>query len=138
MADRFAGDRARRVRLIENPFQALTKGDEYRRVADLVGRARAAAFLSATNSCSHSDQQYLGKVASGTHCGKCFGCVLRRAAFVAADLPDATTYLADLGGKYAQYAEQRSIENAVRDFVSNGVDESFLMTTPAPAADVCR
>ncbi|GAA2959403.1 7-cyano-7-deazaguanine synthase [Microbacterium schleiferi] len=117
---------------IENPFQALTKGDEYRRVADLVGADRAAAFLSSTNSCSHSDQQYLGKVASGSHCGKCFGCVLRRAAFAAADLPDATPYLAERGGRYAAYAEQRSIETAVRDFLDAGVDESFLMTTPLP------
>lgn len=119
---------------IENPFQALTKGDEYRRVVELVGADRAAAFLSATNSCSHSDQQYLGQVASGSHCGKCFGCVLRRAAFAAADLSDATPYLADRGGRFAKYAEQRSIENAVRDFVDAGVDESFLMTTPLPPA----
>ncbi len=117
---------------IENPFQALTKGDEYRRVVGLVGADRAAAFLSATNSCSHSDQQYLGGVASGSHCGNCFGCVLRRAAFAAADLPDATAYLADRGGRFAEYAEQRSIETAVRDFVDAGVDESFLMTTPLP------
>lgn len=117
---------------IENPFQALTKGDEYRRVVELIGAERAAVFLSATNSCSHSDQQYLGKVASGSHCGKCFGCVLRRAAFAAADLPDATAYLAERGGRYAEYAEQRSIETAVRDFVEAGVDESFLMTTPLP------
>lgn len=117
---------------IENPFQALTKGDEYRRVAELIGADRAAVFLSATNSCSHSDQQYLGEVASGSHCGKCFGCVLRRAAFAAADLPDATSYLADRGGRFAEYAQQRSIETAVRDFVAAGVDESFLMTTPLP------
>lgn len=117
---------------VENPFQALTKGDEYRRVVELVGSDRASSFLSSTNSCSHSDQQYLGKVASGSHCGTCFGCVLRRAAFVAAELPDATPYLAERGGKYSEYANQRSIENAVRDFVDAGVDESFLMTTPLP------
>lgn len=117
---------------IENPFQALTKGEEYRRVAELLGSDEASAFLSATNSCSHSDQQYLGDVASGTPCGTCFGCTLRRAAFVAADLEDRTAYLSERGGKYEEYARQRSIETAVRDFVAAGIDESFLMTTPLP------
>ena len=31
--------------------------------------------------------------AAETHCGACFGCLVRRSAFLAADLPDATVYI---------------------------------------------
>ena len=75
-----------------NPFQALTKGEMFRRVADTYGDNDAAAMLSSSHSCARSGANYEGFDPS-THCGVCFGCLVRRGAFAASGLDDRTTYI---------------------------------------------
>jgi len=118
--------------IIENPFEALTKGEMFRRVADAVGGDAASTYLSSTNSCSHTDARYSGAPV-GSSCGVCFGCLVRRAAFVAAGVADTTNYLAnDPGGRYDLFVRQKSIVEPLRDFVDRGMRTRDVMAMSLP------
>jgi len=131
--------------LIENPFQALTKGEIFANVASLVGADEASAYLSASNSCAHTDARYSG-VAPGSSCGVCFGCLVRRASFHASGIADTTEYLgADATGRVASFVAQKSIVEAMHDFVSQDPKPRMVMTMslpddypPAAALDLCK
>lgn len=116
---------------IENPFEALTKGEMFRRVADAIGVDAASTYLSATNSCSHTDARFSGVI--GASCGVCFGCLVRRAAFTAAGIPDKTTYLADdTTGRFEDFVKQKSIFEPMRDFVDRGIRARDVMAMSLP------
>lgn len=118
--------------LIENPFEALTKGGMFRRVADAVGVDAASQYLSSTNSCSHTDARYSGAPV-GSSCGVCFGCLVRRAAFIASGVPDTTTYLVDdPSGRYDAFVRQKSIVEPLRDFVDRGIRARDVMAMSLP------
>ncbi|MRG59981.1 hypothetical protein GE115_08885 [Agromyces sp. CFH 90414] len=118
--------------LIENPFETLTKGEMFRRVSDAVGIDAASTYLSSTNSCSHTDGRYSGAPA-GSSCGVCFGCLVRRAAFTAAGIPDATTYLSEeSGGRYSAFVRQKTIVEPLRDFVDRGIRPRDVMAMSLP------
>lgn len=78
---------------LSNPFSAMTKGQMYKEVADILGRDEAAELLSQSHSCAHVRWAIGTGLPPGTQCGVCFGCLVRRAAFSAAELHDQTTYL---------------------------------------------
>jgi hypothetical protein len=122
--------------LIVNPFQMMTKGEMFAEVARILGASEASAYLSTTNSCSHTDQNYQG-VPSGTHCGACFGCILRRSSFKAAGLGDETRYLSD-ESDHAAYVAKHSVEAAVRDFADAGVSRGTVMAMPLPPSLTAR
>lgn len=118
--------------LIENPFESLTKGEMFRRVADTVGVDAASTYLSGTNSCSHTDGRYSGAPV-GSSCGVCFGCLVRRAAFIASGIPDTTTYLVDdQSGRYNAFVGQKSIVEPLRDFVDRGIRPRDVMAMSLP------
>lgn len=131
--------------LIENPFQQLTKGQMFGMVIEKLGKDGASQYLSATNSCSHTDARYSG-VAAGSSCGVCFGCLVRRASFHAADLSDATNYLSDdTTGKYAAFIKQKSIVEAMHDFTTKDPKPRMVMKMslpegypPGDALTLCR
>jgi hypothetical protein len=102
----------------------------FTRASGVLGKDGASAFLSTTNSCSHTDQNYQG-VPSGTHCGVCFGCIVRRASFKASGLHDQTRYLS-AESRYATYTASHSIVEAVRDFVTRGIDDATVLAMPLP------
>ena len=82
-----------------NPFEAATKGEMFAEVASLLGRQEAADLLSKTHSCAHVRLAGMFQRPPQTHCGACFGCFIRRAAFVSSGLDDGTMYLiTDLSG----------------------------------------
>lgn len=130
---------------ITNPFSRNTKGEMFRRVSDLFGTSEGAAFLSATNSCSHTGQRAF-KVPPTTPCGVCFGCVVRRAAFAAAEVPDETQYIDAAGNaKLKAWLDKNSIEEAVRRFVARGVKSRDVIALSLPgnysasdALDLCQ
>ncbi|UOQ89475.1 hypothetical protein MUN74_00675 [Agromyces endophyticus] len=118
---------------IHNPFERLTKGEMYGLVREALGVNVASLYLSSTNSCSHTDARFEG-APGGSSCGVCFGCLVRRSAFVASGVPDVTVYLAeDPTGRYAGFVAQKSIIEPVRDFVDRGVRASDVMTMSLPA-----
>ena len=116
--------------IIENPFQLMTKGEMFSDTAKILGKDEASDYLSATNSCSHTNQNWQG-VPSGTHCGVCFGCIVRRASFKAAGLSDKTRYLSD-ENQYASYAAKHSVVEAARDFASAGISDATVMMMTLP------
>lgn len=127
---------------IENPFQLMTKGEMFAQAKALLGDDEASSYLSATNSCSHTDQNYQG-VPSGTHCGACFGCIVRRASFKAGGVRDATRYLSD-ESQHATYVASHSVVEAARDFASTKIANATIMMMPLPptlsarqAMDLC-
>lgn len=130
--------------VIENPFESKTKGEMFRWVAETFGADAASNYLSQTNSCSHTDARYSGAPAASS-CGVCFGCIVRRAAFAAADLEDRTTYLSDSADRrFSDYARSKSIVVAAEDFARGGVGPRTVMTMSLPpdypaadALDLC-
>ncbi|TNC23733.1 7-cyano-7-deazaguanine synthase [Amycolatopsis alkalitolerans] len=130
---------------IENPFQNLTKGQMFALIADQTNADTASRYLSATNSCSHTDAHYEG-APPGSSCGVCFGCIVRRAAFKAAGLKDRTTYLSeDPDGSYKDFVQKKSIEAAVADFCQDEVKPRTVMAMSlsanyraSDALDLCR
>ncbi len=122
--------------LIENPFQMMTKGEMFTQAATTIGKAEASDYLSATNSCSHTDQYYQG-APSGTHCGVCFGCIVRRASFKAAGIVDKTRYLSDEAA-FAGYVASHSVVEAARDFAARGISNATIMMMPLPPTLTAR
>ncbi|SHY17539.1 queuosine biosynthesis protein queC [Mycobacteroides abscessus subsp. abscessus] len=118
--------------LIQNPFQSLTKGQMFTQVADKIGASEASEYLSATNSCSHTDARYSG-VDPGSSCGVCFGCLVRRASFHAASITDATKYLSDdAADRYATFVSQKSIVEAMHDFAAEDPKPRMVMKMSLP------
>jgi hypothetical protein len=129
--------------IIENPFQLMTKGEMFEIIAEIVGSAKASEYLSSTNSCSHTDQNFHG-VASGTHCGVCFGCIVRRASFKAADILDTTRYLSN-EARFDPYTSKHSVVEAAKDFANSAISNATIMIMPLPptltvnqAKDLCE
>lgn len=128
--------------VIENPFQLMTKGEMFAQAKSLLGDDKASAYLSGTSSCSHTDQNYQG-VPSGTHCGVCFGCIVRRASFKAGGVSDTTRYLSD-ELHHAAYVATHSVVEAARDFAATKISNATIMIMPLPpslsarqAMDLC-
>lgn len=117
---------------IENPFEQLTKGEMFMLVADAIGSDGASSYLSATNSCSHTDARYSGAPV-GASCGVCFGCLVRRAAFTASGISDKTKYLVnDTSGQFTAFVAQKSIVEPMRDFAHRGIQARDVMTMSLP------
>lgn len=118
--------------LIQNPFESRTKGEMFAEVARRIGKAKASEYLSATNSCSHTDARYSGGSA-GASCGVCFGCLVRRASFQAADVKDKTVYLCnDPANRYADFVRQKSTVEAMHDFVAEDPKPRMVMKMSLP------
>lgn len=114
---------------IQNPFAQDTKGQMFRRVAELLGNEEASRLLSISRSCSRSADLRFAGVQGATHCGVCFGCLVRRAAFLGSGVTDQTVYaVADLRlslGSLANgwYNARRASDlQAVRYAAANGPD----------------
>lgn len=74
-----------------NPFADITKGEMFKRVRSKLGADLASEILSTTNSCAKPSR--VKGFAPDAHCGVCMGCLVRRAAFLAAGLRDQTEYV---------------------------------------------
>jgi hypothetical protein len=77
----------------ENPFTTLTKGEMHTEAANALGKQAAEEILAMSHSCSHIRYAVGTGHPPGTQCGVCFGCLVRRSAFHAAEMTDTTTYL---------------------------------------------
>ena len=112
---------------IENPFAYHTKAEMFAQVAANHGRDVASKLLSASHSCARGDNRFAA-VEGALHCGVCFGCLVRRAAFVGSGLTDHTVYVIDdldtpVGARGSWYSEKRRRDlQAVRYAAYRGVD----------------
>lgn len=106
---------------LTNPFEELTKGEMFTKVASLLGKEKASELLSITHSCAHTGQKSFG-VSATQQCGVCFGCVVRRASFNAANLTDHTKYVdGSKDPRIQAWLTQKSIARAVQDFANKGI-----------------
>lgn len=129
---------------IENPFALMTKGEMFRIAADVVGAEAASSLLSATHSCAHTGHR-THRLPVSVHCGVCFGCLLRRASFLASGLSDRTDYLVNHSARPKTYLEGKSVEASVRSFVTRGLRPSDVSVLSLPSSystrdayDLCK
>jgi hypothetical protein len=128
-----------------NPFADATKGEMFSEVKDLIGAEAASEYLSSTTSCSHTGAKSFG-ISRRVQCGVCFGCLLRKASFIASGITDRTEYI-DAGGdeRVANWLRSKSVEAAMRDFLKSELREQDLATMRIPsnirladAAELCN
>ena len=117
---------------IVNPFAHLTKGEMFRAAAEQFSETEISSYLSSTHSCGLTGQRAMG-ISTATHCGVCFGCLVRRAAFSAAGLTDTTVY-ADPhhSDRLGKWLEDNSVLPDMRRFVRRGVTRRILPTMSLP------
>jgi Queuosine biosynthesis protein QueC len=120
---------------IENPLATMTKGQVFSAVEAIVGSSEAARSLSATHSCAKPVAYRHGKT-PGMHCGMCYGCLVRRAAFLASGIRDQTPYLERrlTGDDRAKFMTEtvRSTYNASRYAIQRGVSEGDILALGVP------
>ena len=117
---------------IVNPFARMTKGEMFRAAANQFSEAEVSSYLSATHSCGLTGQRRWG-ISTTTQCGVCFGCVVRRAAFAAAELNDNTDY-ADSGHSkdLSVWLDHNSILPDLRRFAKRGVTRRQILSMSLP------
>ncbi|MDF1597075.1 MAG: hypothetical protein P1T08_13425 [Acidimicrobiia bacterium] len=121
---------------LANPFEKMTKGQMYTEVAGLLGAGPASKLLSMSHSCAHVRWATGTGLSPDTQCGVCFGCLVRRSAFLAAGLEDQTTYLHTAINPGSQPARLRSAARreilTVRYAGGRGVSAADLLSAGLP------
>ena len=125
---------------LQTPHEGQTKGEMFAAVGDVIGPDAASELLSASHSCSKPGAQYLGRpFGPGDQCGLCYACLVRRAAFIAADLDDRTAYTLDrLHGRperarWLEEADRRTAWRSVEAAVDRGVQRADVVALGLPA-----
>ena len=118
-----------------NPFEQLTKAEVFGRVIDSIGADNAARLLNSSHSCAKPDRG--PDFPAETHCGACYGCLVRRAAFLGADLTDTTIYLerelrGDPGRDERMGRAWRTTYESVRARVQRGVSIADVLALGLP------
>jgi len=138
-------DRAGAHGHIVNPFADATKGEMFRQVKESIGSDAASEYLSSTTSCSHTGAKSFG-ISRRAQCGVCFGCLLRKASFIASGIADRTEYIDPaISKQVSDWLQTKSVETAMRDFLRTDLREKdlALMRIPtnirlADAAELCN
>lgn len=120
---------------LSNPFEQMTKGEVYRRVADALGDDETGQLLSESHSCAKPDRG--PGFSADTHCGACFGCLVRRAAFAASNLTDTTVYIEEqlrgqAGRETRMGRDWRTTYESVRARVARGVSIADILALGLP------
>ena len=117
---------------IVNPFARMTKGEMFRDAVSRFGESKISDYLGATHSCGLTGQRAKG-ISTRSQCGVCFGCVVRRAAFAAAELPDLTPYAdANHSAGLAKWLQKKSVLPDVRRFMRRGVTRRDVLSMSLP------
>ncbi len=108
---------------VVNPHHDLTKGQL---LAAAMPNATAddQALAAATVSCAKPNPGRPPAGNANTQCGICIACLVRRAAFIAADVPDLTPYAVDTWAKAPATAVRRARRHDVaawRSATENGI-----------------
>lgn len=116
---------------LSNPLEQMTKGEVFRAATDLIGDSAASSFLSSTHSCAHTGQR-AHHVPIRVQCGVCFGCLVRRSAFLSTGILDQTEYLATTRPDLAQYLAEKSMLRHVEEFVDQGIEPADIAALSLP------
>jgi hypothetical protein len=121
-----------------NVYGDVTKGAMFARVDAAVGSDEASKILSASHSCAHTRYALGTGYPPQTHCGVCFGCLVRRAAFNSAGLKDRTVYLScviPVGDQPAHLRATSSSEiRTIKYAASRGISPAELLAMGLPAS----
>lgn len=119
---------------VVNRFADKTKGQVFIQATQSLHKATASAVLSATHSCGKP--QRLRGYAPDAQCGVCLGCLVRRAAFIAAGISDQTPYLelALTGPERAHWLsdERLSAYRALQERLAAGFDDDDVLGLGLP------
>jgi 7-cyano-7-deazaguanine synthase in queuosine biosynthesis len=119
--------------VVENPFEAQTKGEMFAGVAERLGNDSASRLLASSHSCSHTGQRS-HHVPVGSQCGECFGCLVRRAAFAASGVHDPTDYLVHSpDSRVRGFVASHSMRRSMASFVEKGVSDRDIAAMTLPA-----
>lgn len=118
---------------VVNPYTEATKGEMFASVSAAIGADKAEEYLSMTSSCSHTGARTYG-ISPDVACGVCFGCILRRASFVASGLKDGTRYLAPKGKKQLDWVSRKTVIPAMRDFLAEPFGQLDLARLQIPSS----
>jgi len=132
---------------VRNAYMWMTKG-ELVAAAGRVGLPSFASVAAETLSCGKLDGRIYRGGNPNHHCGLCVPCLVRRGAFVAAGIHDATPYLCEyLTGKPLQklLARRQDDVSAVQLALEYGIDDVRILALgpfPQPfgldaATDLC-
>jgi len=122
---------------LHNPFEQKTKGEMFEAVAARYGTDRASTILSLSHSCSRGGVKFVAPKGV-RHCGVCFGCLVRRAAFAASGIPDRTAYFAEVddpvgsAGGWLTSRQRRDVTVAQYATQVGTVDPADLIATGLP------
>ncbi|SPD75140.1 conserved hypothetical protein [uncultured Desulfobacterium sp.] len=119
-----------------SPYKFKTKGQMF---LECKNQALLKDIAKKTMSCSHPEYARLKKISPKTHCGRCFPCIVRRAAFFKAGLSDAP-YMVDVlnappGANTKCGSDYRAIMMGVTRFKSSPTySDLFKVTSTGPIA----
>jgi 7-cyano-7-deazaguanine synthase in queuosine biosynthesis len=122
---------------LENPYRHRSKGEM---VADCLNPILLRATVAKTVSCSSFTKARWEKK-GWRHCGHCVPCLIRRAALLAAKMPDPTSYtLENLTGKnhpsdHAEGEHIRSFQLAIHRLNRNRAAAPILVQKAGSLAD---
>jgi 7-cyano-7-deazaguanine synthase in queuosine biosynthesis len=120
---------------ITNPFADLTKGEQMAQVAAQAPPAGWQQAAANTVSCGKLDGRTIKGGNPNLNCGLCYPCVVRRGAFVAADVTDETIYLCNAltgAGRARLLAKRRSDREAIAYAIEHGADEDAIDASTWP------
>jgi hypothetical protein len=119
---------------IVNPYWEKTKGEMMR---DCASKKTLAILAPNSVSCSHPAYKRYAKD-DNNHCGTCLPCIIRRAAFSASPLKDATGYRLDdlsaatLDSTRSEGIQIRAVQYAIDRLAKNPKLAEVLIYKPGP------
>lgn len=120
---------------LRNPFESQAKGAVIADAAAALPHGVARKLFSLSHSCGKPS--WLKGFKLSDQCGVCYGCLVRRGAFIAAGLTDETEYIettlrgAAQRGDFLTPARRKTIE-AVRYRLARGYDERDILSLALP------
>ena len=120
---------------LRNPLAEQTKGEVLAQASTRLSHGEADTLFSMSHSCGKTP--WFKGFRQDTHCGLCFGCLIRRGSFVASGLADSTTYIEDaLRGDQRRddfvTPTRRSTVEAVRYRLDRGYSAEDLLALSLP------
>jgi len=112
---------------IITPYKFKTKGEM---LIECKNRALIKKIAKYSMSCSHPEQSRWQGENPRTHCGVCFPCLVRRAAFLKANIPDAN-YVVDVLSNPPDHtkdsgSDYRAVMIGVKKFINNDPARDFF------------
>ena len=103
---------------INAPYKFKTKGEMF---SECLNQQILQELISNSMSCSHPENARWKGLSPNTHCGRCFPCLIRKASFVAANIPDSSSYDINVlanppDASKASGSDYRAVMMAVKNF----------------------